>query len=115
MDMCGHGNYLALATDTSRNIIVDFETGKQIRNLYGHKNDGYSQPKVAWSQNGQYLYGNTQDDCNICVWDIASATIVQRLEGHSNPIRDMYSSPGTETLVTTSFDKKTHIWLAPST
>jgi WD40 repeat protein len=115
MDMCGHGNYLALATDTSRNIIVDFETGKQIRNLYGHKNDGYSQPKVAWSQNGQYLYGNTQDASNICVWDIASETIVQRLEDHSNPIRDMYSSQGTETLVTTSFDKKTHIWLAPST
>lgn len=35
MDIAGHGDYLALATDTSRNIIIEFETGKQIRNLYG--------------------------------------------------------------------------------
>lgn len=115
MDMCGHGDYLALATDSSRNIIIEFETGKQIRSLYGHKNDGFSQPKVAWSQNGQYLMGNTQEDTTVCVWDIASSQIIKRLEGHSNPIRDMYSSPSTDTLVTTSFDKKTHIWLAPST
>lgn len=115
MDMCGHGDYLALATDTSRNIVLEFDTGKQVRNLYGHKNDGFSQPKIAWSKNGKYLYGNTQEDSKICVWDIASTEIVKWLEGHTNPIRDMQSSSLTETLVTTSFDKKTHIWLASST
>jgi WD40 repeat protein len=35
MDIAAHGDYLALATDTSRNIIMEFETGKQVRNLYG--------------------------------------------------------------------------------
>lgn len=29
------GKYLALATDTSRNIILDIGSGKQVRNLYG--------------------------------------------------------------------------------
>ena len=85
--------------------------------MYNHwiKNDGFSQPKIAWSKNGKYLYGNTQEDSKICVWDIASTEIVKWLEGHTNPIRDMQSSSLTETLVTTSFDKKTHIWLASST
>lgn len=113
MDMAPRGDYLALATDTSRNMIVEFNTCKQIRNLYGHQNDGFSQPKIAWSRNGHYLYGNTQDDSALIVWDIASANIVDRLEGHGNNIRDLYSSTTSDTIVTTSFDKQTRVWLAP--
>lgn len=105
-------DYMALATDNSRNIIMDWRSGSQVRNLYGHKNDCYSQPKLAWSKSGQYLYGNSQHESVVCVWDIASSSIVKQLEGHSNPVRDMYSSKATETLVTTSFDKKTQFWSA---
>lgn len=76
-------------------------------------NDSFSQPKVAWSYNGQYVFGNTQDESCVCVWDVASSTIVKRLEGHSQPIRALYSSPRSDTLVTTSFDKLTKIWLTP--
>jgi len=113
MDMSPYENkHLALATDTSRNGIMDWRTGQIVRNLYGHQNDGYSQPKLAWSKNGQYLYGNSQQESVVCVWDIASSSIVDRLESHSNSIRDMYSSNLTETLVTTSFDKKTQFWLS---
>jgi WD40 repeat protein len=107
--------YLALATDNSRNIIMDVATGKQVRNLYGHSNDGYSHPKVAWSQSGQYLMGNTQEDGSVCVWDIASSSIVQHLKGHGTPVRDIYSSPTSDTMVTTAFDKATRFWFAPTT
>ena len=105
--------YLALATDTSRNIIMDVKTGRQIRNLYGHSNDGFSQPKIAWSANGQYVLGNTQDEACICVWDVASSNLVGRLSHrHTSPVRDMkvglYG-----TLVTTSFDKSTRLWFPP--
>jgi WD40 repeat protein len=115
MDIAAFGDYLALATDTSRNIIIEFETGKQVRNLYGHKNDGFSQPKIAWSNNGHYIYGNTQDDNVVCVWDVSGSTIVKKLENaHTQAIRDLFSSHLTDTLVTTSFDKKTNLWFAPS-
>mmetsp|Transcript_355 Transcript_355/g.516 ORF Transcript_355/g.516 Transcript_355/m.516 type:complete len:435 (-) Transcript_355:133-1437(-) len=115
MDMSAspNGKFLALATDASRNIVIDAKTGKQIRNLYGHTNDGFSNPKIAWSSSGQYIFGNTQEDGSICVWDVASATIVKRLEGHANPIRALYASSLTDTLVSTSFDKQVKIWLSP--
>lgn len=106
-------DYLALATDSSRNIIMDWRSHQQVRNLYGHKNDGYSQPKLAWSKNGQYLYGNSQHESAVCVWDIASSSIAEKLEGHSNAVRGMYSSHKTDTLVTTSFDKNTQFWREP--
>eukprot|EP00978_Attheya_sp_CCMP212_P048316 scaffold503699_cov71-Attheya_sp.AAC.1 len=107
----GGGKFLAAATDNSRNIIFDSRTAKHVRNLYGHQNDGYSQPKIAWSSNGQYLFGNTQNENSLCVWDIASSSIVKRLGGHTGVIRDMFSSSGSDTLVTVSYDKSAKVWL----
>ena len=109
------GKYIALATDTSRNIIMEVSTERIVRNLYGHKNDSYSNPKIAWSNNGQYLYGNSQDDNCIFVWDIASTSIVKRLDenygGHGGFVRDIYSSSHSETVVSVSFDKTAKVWL----
>jgi WD40 repeat protein len=117
MDMAvsPNGKYLALATDASRNIIVEIDSGLHSRNLYGHDNDGYSNPKLAWSCNGQYLLGNTQRDSSLCVWDIASSQLVQRYTngGHTSTIRDMCASTTMDMLVTTSFDKKTLLWFGP--
>lgn len=113
----GNNSFLALATDTSRNIILDIRNShrmKQVRNLYGHTNDQFSQPKIGWSYNGQYIYGNTQHDTSLCIWDIASAKIIKEYtkehNGHSNTIRDLYSSPYSDIVVTTSYDKQTKLW-----
>jgi len=117
--------YICAATDSSRNIILEIinpqggkaGSGTIIRDLYGHKNDGYSQPKVAWSKNGQYIFGTTQEDCSICVWDVASASIRKKLggagetNGHEKQIRDIFSSKISDTLVSASFDKSVIVWL----
>ena len=79
--------------------------------LLGHKSDGFSTPKIAWSKSSMYLFGNTQDDPCICVWDIAGSTIVKKLEGeHSGQIRDIFSSNDSDTLVTVSYDKTVKFW-----
>ncbi|KAL3781158.1 hypothetical protein ACHAW5_001201 [Stephanodiscus triporus] len=113
---CPRGRYIALATDTSRNIIMEAGTERIVRNLYGHKNDGYSNPKISWSKNGQYLYGNSQDENCIYVWDIASSSIVKRLDegygGHGGFVRDIYSSANTDTVASVSFDRTAKIWLS---
>jgi len=110
-----NGKYIAAATDASRNIILETGSDRIVRNLYGHKNDGFSNPKIAWSSSGQYLYGNSQDENCICVWDIASSSIVKRLDadcgGHGGFVRDIYSSNNTDTLVSVSFDKTAKVWL----
>ena len=118
--------FLCAATDSSRNIIIEVLTKSThnnangdsaiVRDLYGHKNDGYSQPRVAWSKNGQYVFGTTQEDSSICVWDIASASIVERLGsdgdgGHKGQIRGIFSSSISDTLVSASFDKNVKVWL----
>ena len=111
-----HGCWLA-ATDTARNFVLDARTSsktKIVRNLYGHANDGYSQPKAVWSSNGQYVLGNTQDESVVCVWDVASQKLVEKLSGHGAPIRDLDSSPMSDMVVTTAFDKTTRLWYPSS-
>lgn len=87
----------------------------KLKDLYNANNySWFYRPRIAWSLNGQYLYGNTQDEPMIWVWDVATGDIVQQLEGsHSQKIYDMYSSQVTDMLVTTSFDKQTNLWFAP--
>jgi len=108
------GKYLALATDANRNIVLEFDTGLHVRNLYGHKNDGFSNPKITWSRNGQYIMGNTQEDASVCIWDVASSNLVERKTEHGQTIRDMFASATSDILVTTSFDKQTRFWFASS-
>lgn len=108
-----HACWLA-ATDTARNFVLDARAHRIVRNLYGHANDGFSQPKAAWSFNGQYVMGNTQDESVVCVWDVASEKLVEKLSGHAAPIRDLYSSPSSDVLVTTAFDKTTRMWYPSS-
>lgn len=108
-----HACWLA-ATDTARNFVLDARVHRIVRNLYGHANDGFSQPKAAWSFNGQYVLGNTQDESVVCVWDVASQQLVEKLPGHAAPIRDLYSSPNSDVVVTTAFDKTTRMWYPSS-
>mmetsp|Transcript_4959 Transcript_4959/g.6860 ORF Transcript_4959/g.6860 Transcript_4959/m.6860 type:complete len:443 (+) Transcript_4959:45-1373(+) len=107
---CPTGKYVAAATDAARNIIMEAKTDRIVRNLYGHNNDGFSNPKIAWSSSGQYIYGNSQNENCVCVWDVASASMVKRLEGDAF-VRDIYSSSTTDTVATVSFDKTAKVWL----
>lgn len=111
LSLSPNGKYLCAATDTSRNIIIEIESDNILRDLYGHKNDSFSNPKVAWSSSGQYIFGNTQEDSSICVWDVASSKIVKKLSHHSGQIRDIFSSKTSDTLATASYDKSCTIWL----
>jgi len=56
--------------------------------------------------------GNTQEDASVCVWDIASGEIVERMNEHGQTVRGLFASYTTDTLLTTSFDKQTKLWFS---
>lgn len=145
--------YLAAATDSGRHLILaagaaDATENRDhaknlskashciVRNLYGHDADCYSNPVIAWSRNGRYLYSNTQHDCTLLVYDIASGKRVftsssnpspsntsdlvkdERLvvsnepkpNCHTRPIKDICSSSDSDLLVSISFDRQIIVW-----
>ena len=100
--------YIAAATDANRNMVLDLD-GVIVRNMYGHAADGFSTPKIVWG-NDSYVMSNTQDQAALCIWDVASSQLVERLTlPHTQPIRAICSS-GHNFVVTTSFDKQTCLW-----
>jgi len=108
------GKYVCAATDASRNIILRVGTSHIVKDLYGHRNDAFSQPRIAWSRDGKYVFGNSQED-GIVVWDISGANIVLRLDkkkgGHEGTVRDIFSSRAGDTLVSVSYDRTAKVWL----
>jgi WD40 repeat protein len=115
------GHFLACATDAHRHIILDLhhhnnnnnnnEKYRIVRNLYGHHADNYSAPVIAWSANSQYLYSNHQHEAKIVVYEIASGKIVSELTSpHTRPIKSLYSSKTSNTLVSISWDRSTILW-----
>ena len=58
-------------------------TSNIVQNLNGHQNNSFSQPRVTWTKNGGFIYGNVQDDgsTTIIVWNIALSNIISCLEG----------------------------------
>jgi WD40 repeat protein len=108
-----HGRHVLAATDAHRNFVLDASSGKIVRNFYGHANDAYSHPRACWSRSGRYALGNNTEDGAVLVWDVASSQVADflALPGESQQsLRDMYSSPSSDALVTTSFDKTTNLW-----
>ena len=77
-------------------------------------------PKVAKAERVEAIKALYPDMLNedgsipsrrICVWDIASAKMIKKLEGHSGQLRDIFSSRVSDTVVTSAYDKTVKIWL----
>jgi len=103
------GNFVLVATDRHRAILFRTGTARQVRNFYGTTNDSYSSPRVAWSVCGQFVYSTSQDNA-IYVWDVATQKIVQKLEGHTQIVRDLCRHPQFNVLATASYDKTMRLW-----
>jgi hypothetical protein len=57
------------------------------------------------------MYGNSQNEAGVYVWDIASSSICKRLGENTGFVRDLFSSRFSDTLAIVSFDKKAIIYL----
>ncbi|MEO1591696.1 MAG: WD40 repeat domain-containing protein, partial [Cyanobacteria bacterium J06632_22] len=64
---------------------------------------------IQFSPDGQQL-ASCGDDGHICLWDIASETLIHKFEGHSGWVRSIVFSPDGEWLISGSDDNTVRIW-----
>ena len=64
---------------------------------------------VSWSPDG-VLLASTANASIIYLWDIKTAKIIKKLEGHSEPLRSLAWSPDGKFLASGSYDKTIRIW-----
>ena len=107
------GTLLAVATDQHRLLLLAAGTGIQVRNFWGLQNDGYSTPRVAWSQSGKFVYVS-QQDASVCVYDASEGRSVAVLKGHDTNVRDVDCHPFNDLVATGSFDRTVKVWSGDS-
>ena len=106
LEVSPSGRHVLVATDAHRLFVIG--NGKILRNFYGHTADEMSTPRIGWDTNEKYIVSNSQKDCDVHVWNIASERTEIQLTGHGRSVRDV-SIVGNQ-LFTVSYDKMLHIW-----
>ncbi|KAI9021249.1 WD40-repeat-containing domain protein [Hyaloraphidium curvatum] len=105
------GAHVLCFTDqkSGRMIVFRARSAGQAKNIYGTENDGFSQPRCAWSKDGRYIFA-TSDDFRIWVFEVATGRSVAQLAGHTGIVRDICYDADLTAVVSCSFDKTVRIW-----
>lgn len=102
--------YLLISTDKHMHIIVRLGTNQRVRVLTGHACGDYGKPMALWSNDGKYVYCNSEEEHTVYVYSIAKEKVVDKLRGHSGIIRGIAIHPIRNLLATASYDKSVIVW-----
>lgn len=89
----------------------NFSTGKFLKTYTGHVNSKYCISATFSITNGKYIVSGSEDNC-LYLWELQSRKIVQKLEGHSDPVISVACHP-TENMIASGAlgeDKTVKIW-----
>lgn len=99
-----------VATDKNMHFLTRLGKSKRLKVYAGHNCGDYGKPKVAFDATGQYIYSNSENDSSVFVYDVNSTSIVGKLSGHKNIIKDVCCSRKSRIVATASFDHTVIVW-----
>ncbi len=110
------GRWLAAAGDDRVVFVYDTGTWEVHRSLVGHKG---SVQCLDWSNDGTRLASGSGRDKVVpngigenvtYIWDVESATVLMRLEGHTDGVLGVAWSPDDARIATASDDRTARVW-----
>ncbi|CAG8642777.1 6730_t:CDS:2 [Ambispora leptoticha] len=107
-----NGKYLLVSTDDESGRLILFLTNSdvQIRNFYGAQVNKFSTPRHCWHPSGKYFYVTDDAKGDICIFDVATAKIIARLEGHTSIVKSLWFDVERDLLISCGFDKTIRVW-----
>lgn len=99
-----------VATDKNMHFLTRLGKSKRLKVYAGHNCGDYGKPKLAFDSTGQYIYGNSENDSSVFIYDVNSTSIVGKLSGHKNIVKDVCCSRRSRIVATASFDHTIVVW-----
>lgn len=99
-------------TNQSHTDLLNSSIGLQYCNLYDIVNDGYSTPRITWSDDNRYIYVTSQHEHSIVGYDVTTAQRVSTLTGHQSIVRDVtYTVYNDQSILAScSYDRSVRLW-----
>ncbi|CAI2168793.1 751_t:CDS:2 [Funneliformis geosporum] len=109
-----HGKYLLVSTDDENGRIILFRahSSQQIFNFYDLEaipDRKLTNPRHCWHPNGKYFFTFGVDSI-IRIFNVATKSIIHKLEGHKDIVRGLWFDQNRNVLVSCGFDKAVKIW-----
>jgi COMPASS component SWD3 len=89
--------------------LLQAENGEPSRTYCGHKFNDYCLFASFSLNSGKWIISGSADN-SICVWDITSSMLLQRLEGHEDVVVAVSGHPTAEVIASGSLDKTVKLW-----
>lgn len=107
-----NGKYLLTSALDSVLRLWDVPSGKRVRRFTGHRNERYSCFAAFRVYGKEHEVVSGSDDGTIVRWDLHSAGVVQRLEGHGDAVTGLDVHPDGRTIASSSLekDRTINIW-----
>ncbi len=86
--------------------ILDFESGKIVQQIEGHRDTVYS----AVMSPDSSIIASAGYDRRIILWDATTGKVIRHLDGHNGPVFDLDFHPSGKLIASCSGDETTKIW-----
>src|SRR5262249_51458539 len=101
------GKVLASGGYDNRIRLWDQNTGKEVRNLEGHKSYVNS---IAFSGDGKWLASGGQDN-ELILWEVATGKARHRIKGSDTPVFQIALSPNGKALASFCGQERLRLWV----
>jgi cleavage stimulation factor subunit 1 len=88
-----NGAYILSSGNDSTVRVTDLRTGATLRKLIGGMSTTKGVRAVFWGASEEYVLCGSEDGSSILMWDIASASLLGRLNGHSGTVLSCVANP----------------------
>lgn len=90
-------------------MLWNISSAKFIKTYTGHANSQYSVSSAFSVTNGKRIVSGSEDNC-VYMWELNSRKLLQKLEGHTEPVMSVACHPTENLIASGSLDKSIRIW-----
>lgn len=84
-------------------------SGKYVKTYTGHVTSQYSVSSAFSITDGRKIVSGSEDKC-VYMWELNSRKLLQKLEGHTEPVMTVACHPTENLIASGSLDKSIRLW-----